>query len=110
LNAEHRQTPSGSDERVPGTGLTIVFDGGKRLIDNAEVFEHLMNNAVFRNGRVRIDPEDPTGFWREAGVLKPEMKEVAVRAVVTRAPEFDKIPDVKKMKKPEKSYVPIVLN
>lgn len=111
-SAEHITKPNGADERVPGTGLTLRILGGKRMIDNSEIFKELMTSRVFQDGRVRLDPEDPTGFWREAGVLKGsvETREVITSPGAVRNPEFEALPDVKKMKKPEKQYVPIVVS
>ena len=109
-NTDFKETKHG-DERIPGTGLTIVFEGGKRLIDNRVILKALMEHRVFIDGRIRVDPEDPTGFWRETGVLQPEKKEVMASTGLGPNPSFGDLPkDLKKMKVPEERYEPIVLN
>ena len=75
----HKIAPNGDQEKIPGTGLTIRFEGGKRLVDNKSMLELLMGSSAYENGTVHVDPEDPTGFWRQAGVLKTEAREVVVR-------------------------------
>lgn len=110
INTDHRETKHG-DERIPGTGLTIVFEGGKRLIDNKFILRALMSHRVFVDGRIRVDPEDPTGFWREAEVLVPEKKEVMASTGLGPNPSFKDIEDkVKAMKVPETAPPPIVLD
>jgi len=94
IPVEHRQAPNGDVEKVPETGLTIRFEGGRRLIDNSKVLKTVMESSAYVNGDVRIDPEDPTGFWRKAGILKTEKREVVVRGELGPAPKFE---DLKKL-------------
>ena len=109
-NTDFKETKHG-DERIPGTGLTIVFEGGKRLIDNKTILQALMGHRVFIDGRIRVDPEDPTGFWREAGVLVPEKKEVMASTGLGPNPSYGSLSKrLKDMKAPEVPHEPIVLD
>lgn len=56
-------------QRVPNTGCTIKFKGGKLSITNRKLFQLIMDSSAYKSNRIRIDPEDPSGFWREAGAL-----------------------------------------
>lgn len=56
--------------KKPHTGCTVKFKGGKLLVQNKKLFELVMSSSAYANNKIRVDPEDPTGFWREAGVIK----------------------------------------
>ena len=110
VEVEHMTRPSGEDERVAGTGLTIVIEGGKIEISNSSILEHLMACSAYQSGTVRIDPEDPTGFWESVGAVKPVMKKVVEYPELVRNPTFGSLPkDLKKMEQPEETPEPMVL-
>lgn len=68
---------NGKWERVPGTGCRLVFRDFRKAIQNKKLLELLMSNDAYANGFIRPDPEDPTGFWRQMGVIKVKVVETA---------------------------------
>ena len=65
-------------ERDYKTGLKIKFEGGVKYIFNKAILKKMMNNSAYKKGEIRIHPEDPTGFWRAAGIIKPEIRETVI--------------------------------
>ena len=61
-----------------GTGLRLKFRGGHLTVTNSEVLVSLMVSHAYKCGDVRPDPEDPTGFWRQQGVVEFESKPVLI--------------------------------
>ena len=73
------QDPHGGQwNRVPGTGLTRKFKGGRHQCHNKKEFELILASAAFKDGQIRPDPEDPTEFWRQLGIMKETMVPVPV--------------------------------
>jgi hypothetical protein len=64
-------------EKTEGTGCTLVFQGCKKLVYNKRLLQLLMADDVYERGMVRPDPEDPTGFWRQQGVIEVKVIETA---------------------------------
>lgn len=64
--------------KKPHTGCTVKFKGGKLIVQNKKLFELVMSSSAYTNNKIRVDPEDPTGFWREAGILKVENRPTLV--------------------------------
>lgn len=73
-----QDTHSGTYNRVPGTGLTRKFKGGRHLCHNKKELELILQTAAHKDGQIRPDPEDPTEFWRQLGVMKETMVPVPV--------------------------------
>lgn len=77
--AQTIQDPHGGQwNRVAGTGLTRRFKGGRHQCHNKKELELILQSAACRNGQIRPDPEDPTEFWRQLGVMKETMVPVPV--------------------------------
>ncbi len=110
VSVEHKSTQDHGDERVPGTGLTIVIEGGKVEISNKSILQHLMTSSAFVDGTIRIDPEDPTGFWTMQGVLTPETKQVLIAPQNVRNPHWEDLKKIGSMKAPEEATVKLVLD
>lgn len=109
VEVEHKSRPNGEDERIPGTGLTIVIDGGRLSVTNSSILEHLMNAPCYQDGTVRIDPEDETGFWEAAGAVTKVVRKIVEAPELVRNPDFSQIPKdfktVKAQKEPAKPEV-----
>lgn len=73
-----QDTHGGQYNRVSGTGLTRKFKGGRHLCHNKKELELILASAAFRDGQIRPDPEDPTEFWRQLGIMKETMVPVPV--------------------------------
>lgn len=76
---------SGMWDDEPGTALRVKFKGGHLLVENKRLLEIVMKTEAYANGNFRIDPEDPTGIWRQLGMLE-------TREVVTVVPESVQAP------------------
>ena len=106
--AEVRQdTHSGTYNRVPGTGLTLKFKGGRLLIENKGALKLMMDSSAFKNGQVRANTEeDPTGFWRMAGIVEEKLVPVAVAGDRKLKPGFKDL-DWDNIKPSEKEIMPL---
>lgn len=60
-------------ERIDDSGYFVKFRGGCLVVEEKGVLDLLMDCADYVNGKVRINPEDPTGFWRQAGLLQTKI-------------------------------------
>lgn len=79
ISKEEEKNPvSGFSTPVPGTGLTLKFTYGQLVVDNRKCLELLMESTAFVNGKIRMDPDDPTGFWRQMGNVEVRTVKVAV--------------------------------
>lgn len=98
VNARHEKIGDDHFEKVEGSDLKIKFKGGKFLTRNKNVMEMVMASAAYPR-EVYPDPQDPTGFWRQLGMV--EVISVPVVKTVTMSfPEFSDI-DIKKLKAPD---------
>lgn len=97
-------------ERDYKTGLKIKFEGGVKYITNKAVLKMIMSSSAYNRGEIRIHPEDPTGFWRAAGIIKPEIRETVISKEVPN-PRFDNDfeESLKGMKVAEKT-LPLILD
>lgn len=66
------------DERVPGTGVRLKATGGSLVVKNKKLLQLLMASSAYKRGIVRIDFSDPTGFWRDVGMVEVKTIQVAV--------------------------------
>lgn len=111
VNVEHFTKPSGEDERIPGTGLTIVIEGGKLVVSNSQILQELMDSPSYVDGTVRIDPEDATGFWESVKAITPVTRRVVVQPELIRNMPFDQLPkDYKTLATPEEHKGTLVLD
>lgn len=85
-------------ERVDDTGCWIKCKGGHLAVTNKKLLELLMDSDAYQKGEVQINPEDPTGFWREAGAVTVEEIKT-YRSDLNGHPGFKEI-DLKAVKKP----------
>jgi len=91
---------------VEGTGLRLRAKSFRITVEFKEVLEILMKHKAYTNGRVRIDDTDPTGFWRDTGLLKT--KEVLVPSeVVSVHPDFKAIDFNKLSSSDEEEIAPL---
>ena len=77
-------------EKIEGTGCKVQFRGGHMVVKNSNILKLLMMSYAYLRNTVRIDPEDHTGFWRQSGMVKFEMRPVIVDYEVKR-PTFDQL-------------------
>lgn len=96
---------TGMWDEEPGTALRVKFKGGHLPVENKRLLQILLSTEAYDNGNFRPDPEDPTGFWRQLGMLE-------TREVVTVVPESVKAPkfadiDFKTLQKDEE-VIPLV--
>jgi hypothetical protein len=92
--------------RMPGTGLTRRFKGGRHVCHNKAELEMILASDAFVNGHIRRDPEDPTEFWRQLGIVKERMLPVATGQDTTLKIKFDDL-DLTVLKKPEQEVIPL---
>lgn len=54
------------------SGLKLKFEEGELSVGNSEVLEKMLRSDKFNKGYMgfRPNPEDPTGFWREYGLIQ----------------------------------------
>jgi len=83
-------------EPVPNTAVRIKFKGGHRSIQNRRLLKMLMESKPYRDGDVQINPEDPTGFWREQGAIQEKTVSVYEPTGI-KQPTFAEV-DLKKVK------------
>ncbi len=95
-------------EPVENTGCTIAVKGGCLLVTNLTILEWLMAHPVYLRGSVRVDPTDPTGFWRVTGKVRVKTIEVAVFDGAETIPEFKSL-NVKNVKPVEEKVEPLYL-
>lgn len=94
------------------TGCRVFFKGGRYVCENLAVFKFMMAHKAFERGMLgyNIDPEDPTGFWRAAGVV--EEREVKTFVVDSTKNVGDMTIDPKKIaeqiKKIDREFSPLV--
>lgn len=81
---------SGNHEKLDNTEVRIRFRGGKWRTRNFNMMKLLMDSSAYKRGLVRIDPEDPTGFWRAQGFVKTKMVPV-IEEVKVLHPSADEI-------------------
>ena len=96
----------GNYGRVPGTGLTRRFKGGRHVCYNRAELEMILASDAFKNGQIRRDPEDPTEFWRQLGIVKEHLIPVATGKDTTLKIKFEDL-DLTLLKKPEEEVVPL---
>lgn len=89
---------TGVYEKVEGIGLKIRFHGFRIQITNKKMMQLLMETNDYRRGIIRPDPEDPTGFWRQTGLVEIVPLPVAFEGKMGQ-PSFDTV-DFKKLKVP----------
>lgn len=78
-----------------GTGVAIRFKGHKFSTQNKDLLKLLMEDSAYDRGLYGIDPEDPTGFWRDQGMVHFETRKIVVDTNITK-PLFADI-DTKKL-------------
>ena len=96
-----QDTHGGQYNRVPGTGLTRRFKGGRHLCRNKTELEMILASDAYKNGQIRPDPEDPTEFWRQLGIMKETMVPVPVAGDTKQKVRFVDL-DLTKLTEPEK--------
>lgn len=64
-------------ERIPESTLWVQFRGGRLVVENGNVLAMLLNHKKLgaSSKGFNIDPSDPTGLWREMGLI--EIKQIA---------------------------------
>lgn len=65
-------------ERVLGSGVRVICVGGSLVIHNKRLLGLVMDSTAYRRGTLRIDYSDPSGFWRDVGMVKTTTVEVPV--------------------------------
>lgn len=96
-----QDTHAGTYSRVSGTGLTRRFKGGRHLCHNKKELELILSSAAYRNGQIRPDPEDPTEFWRQLGIMQETLVPVPVAGKAKLKVQFVDL-DLTKLTEPEK--------
>lgn len=97
-------------ERDFKTGLKIKFEGGVKYITNKAVLKMIMSSSAYNRGEIRVHPEDPTGFWRAAGVIKPEIRETVITKEVPNPQFTDTFNESLKEMKVPKETLPLILD
>jgi hypothetical protein len=87
-------------ERVEGTGCKLIFRGYKLAVQNEKLLELVMASDYYQRGVIRPDPEDPTGFWRQLGMVQVQTIQVAQFESGSH-PKFDDL-KLKELKHEEK--------
>jgi len=77
-------------ERIPDSGCRISFIDHKRIVDNKRLLELILNSNPFILGRIKIDPDDPSGFWEDNGMITKKQITVTDK-VINPKPKFDEL-------------------
>ncbi len=72
ISKEWERNREGDPEPIDGTNLTLKFTDGKLTVKNKKVMEIVMTSSAYANGLVSINPMDPSGLWRELGMIVTE--------------------------------------
>lgn len=63
---------------IPGSAVRIRCKGGSLSVNNKKLLELVMGCDAYRRGIVRVDHTDPTGFWRDVGMVETKTVEIPV--------------------------------
>lgn len=69
---------SGKHVSIPGSAVRIRCRGGSLSVNNRKLLQLVMNSDAYRRGIVRVDHSDPTGFWRDVGMVQTKTVEIPV--------------------------------
>lgn len=103
IPSQSRRDPvTGVEEKIesPDFPLRLKLKGGKLQVTNTDVLKLVMDCPAYKSGQLRIDREDPTGFWRDTGMVEFETKPIFV-ATKTQVAKFSDL-DLKKLQTAEK--------
>lgn len=80
-------------ERVPESTLWVQFRGGRLVVDNGNVLAMLLNHKKLgaSSKGFNIDPSDPTGLWREMGLVEIKQIPTAVAYKVDMKGDLSKM-------------------
>ena len=104
IPSEEKDTPQGP-ANIDGTGLTLKFLAGILEVTNKKVLELVMGSPAYKNGQIRIHRQDPTGFWRMAGMVTTHKVEVVLEADASH-PAFGEV-DLTKITTPKQPPAPV---
>lgn len=93
IPSQSRRDPvTGVEEKIesPDFPLRLKLKGGKLQVVNKAVLKLVMECPAYQCGQLRIDREDPTGFWRDTGMVEFEVKPQYV-ATNTKVAKFDQL-------------------
>jgi hypothetical protein len=86
-------------ESVPGSAVRVRFRFNSLSVNNKKLLELVMGSDAYRRGTVRVDHSDPTGFWRDVGMVETKTVEVPVFHFQPGVLQFkDLAPQLKKVK------------
>ena len=63
---------------IPNSAVRIRCRGGSLSVNNRKLLELVMESDAYRRGIVRVDHSDPTGFWRDVGMVTTKTVEIPV--------------------------------
>ncbi len=69
---------TGKHVSIPGSAVRIRCRGGSLSVNNKKLLELVMDCDAYRRGIVRVDHSDPTGFWRDVGMVETKTVEIPV--------------------------------
>lgn len=87
---EKENAKTGVVSRIIGTGCAVKFKGGALAVKNTKLLKMVMESPAYLNNQIRINPDDPTGFWRAQGAIVTKTVQV-VRFEDFKKPTFDDI-------------------
>ncbi len=105
VSARQRPNSTGGYEPIPNTTLRVKFKGYKLEVNNSRILEYILNYKAYKMGKIYPDPEDPSGFWRQAGIIEVETVQV-LKGKTVRQPTMEDI-KLKKITDQEKDEVPV---
>ena len=82
-----KESKTGVVSRVIGIGCALKFKGGALSVNNTKLLKLVMNSPAYLNSQIRINPDDPTGFWRAQGAIVTKTVQV-VRFEDSKKPTF----------------------
>lgn len=92
---DYTQDSNGLMNPDMASGLRIEFADCKFNCANKAMFKKIMESKPFKDGRIRMNPEDPSGFWKLNGIIETEKVEIEkvtkINSVSYEAIDFRKV-------------------
>lgn len=92
-------------EKARDTRVSVEFKAGFLMVHNKRLLKLIMSSIAW-NDLVGIDPEDSTGFWVQAGFIKPRTIKVVITDDIKRG-NFGEI-DFGKIKEPKEKVASLL--
>ena len=102
IRKEYEKDAEGTTVHKPNTGVVLRFKGGHLTIKNKVLLKLFMDGAGFKNGKARMNLEDPGGVWRAMGYVTEKIIQIPVADTAIK-PTFKDL-DFKKIKIPEEGF------